>query len=477
MSSTNQKIVAAALCALLSTAAAFAQSAGRGFETKAGDNGSVTIAAYAGGNSNAAIPASTGGRAAAAVRGRAFEQQGGLAGVTIPDGVIYTGGGAFAQNRQPSGVTPGSLFIFDNETPFLEEERAPWLRGKDAGNTGGRGKTLFFDYMCTGGQAGTYTPGLNDRTPKKDGDFEYIETRYGAALVKYNGMSSALRIPEQVKGLAVKYLHTGMFSGKPVERVLIPDSVTSIGNGAFSGCNLTTVIIGKNVAAIGAYAFFRQKLTKVIIPDSVTFIGDYAFFNNNLTSVTIGKNVAAIRARAFSWNALTSVVIPDSVTYIGYEAFAAGSTSSSGGTITSMTMGKNVATIGERAFYGQKLTGVVIPDSVTFIGAEAFASARSGGTVRSVTIGKNVATIGARAFLRQALTSVVIPDSVTYIGEGAFAENYKLTSVSIGSGVTMNYDTIPGSLYDHYNSNGKMAGVYTHEGGDSSDWNWTYTER
>ena len=68
---------------------------------------------------------------------------------------------------------------------------------------------------------------------------------------------------------------------------------------------------------------FCSSLTSVIIPDSVTSIGEYAFNNcSSLTSVTIGDNVTTIGSSAFyNCSSLTSVVIPNSVTSIGQYAF------------------------------------------------------------------------------------------------------------------------------------------------------------
>ena len=114
--------------------------------------------------------------------------------------------------------------------------------------------------------------------------------------------------------------------GSSIKRVIIGDSVTTIGNYAFSGCSsLTSVTIPNSVTTIGNYAFSGcSSLTSVTIPNSVTTIGNYAFsYCSSLTSVTIPNSVTTIREAAFSdCSSLTSVTIPNSVTTIGDKAFS-----------------------------------------------------------------------------------------------------------------------------------------------------------
>jgi len=84
--------------------------------------------------------------------------------------------------------------------------------------------------------------------------------------------------------------------------VVIPDSVTSIGNNAFYGwSSATSLVIPDSVTSIGNYAFYGwSSATSLVIPDSVTSIGNNAFYG---------------------WSSATSLVIPDSVTSIGNYAF------------------------------------------------------------------------------------------------------------------------------------------------------------
>ncbi|MCI7094522.1 MAG: leucine-rich repeat protein, partial [Clostridiales bacterium] len=87
-----------------------------------------------------------------------------------------------------------------------------------------------------------------------------------------------------------------------VTALIIPGSVTSIGNGAFQ---------------------FYSSLTSVTIPNSVRSIGFEAFIGcRSLTNVTIGNSVTSIGSSAFEYcTSLTSVTIGNSVTSIGPSAF------------------------------------------------------------------------------------------------------------------------------------------------------------
>ena len=84
--------------------------------------------------------------------------------------------------------------------------------------------------------------------------------------------------------------------------VVIPDSLTTLGDYAFYNCDsLTSVEIGDYVTSIGDYAFDDcDSLTSVEIGDSVTSIGSYAFSHcDSLTSVIIGNSVTSIGMSAF----------------------------------------------------------------------------------------------------------------------------------------------------------------------------------
>ena len=126
---------------------------------------------------------------------------------------------------------------------------------------------------------------------------------------------------------------------------------------------------------------------------------------------------------------LTSLVIPSSVTSIGAEAFSVCSG------LTSLLIPSGVTSIGAGAFrFCAGLTSLTIPSSVTSIGAGAF-SGCSGLT--SLLIPSSVTSIEESAFSGcRGLTSLVIPSGVTWIGEWAFSYCGGLTNLVIPSSVT-----------------------------------------
>ena len=90
-----------------------------------------------------------------------------------------------------------------------------------------------------------------------------------------------------------------------VKRIIVGDSVTTIGESAFWGCSsLTSVTIPNSVTTIGWSAFSGcTSLTSVTIGNSVTTIGRWAFSScSSLTSVTIGNSVTTIGDNAFTNN-------------------------------------------------------------------------------------------------------------------------------------------------------------------------------
>jgi hypothetical protein len=163
------------------------------------------------------------------------------------------------------------------------------------------------------------------------GAWTYI-VENGGATITASTATGAVTMPSELGGYAVKKLGNGFFppifgyGNTSVTTVVIPNSVTSIGNGAFQNCTgLTSITIPNSVTSIGGNTFSGcNSLASVTIPNSVTSIGGNTFIGcTSLTSITISSSVTSIGSNAFqNCIGLTSVIIPNSVTSIGASAFA-----------------------------------------------------------------------------------------------------------------------------------------------------------
>ena len=85
-----------------------------------------------------------------------------------------------------------------------------------------------------------------------------------------------------------------------IESIVIPDTVTRIGNSCFAGCQaLKSVSIGKNVSEIGHSAFNDCGISEIELPDKLSSIGQYAFEGSYLKAITIPASVQTIGVKCF----------------------------------------------------------------------------------------------------------------------------------------------------------------------------------
>ena len=190
--------------------------------------------------------------------------------------------------------------------------------------------------------------------------------------------------------------------------------------------------------------------TSYTIKQGTVIIGDEAFaFCGSLQSINIPDSVTSIGCGAFAWcKSLQSIKIPDSVTSIGNIAFN-GCESLRKVDICN----KNYYTQDNVLISSQGVVlscwsheeHIVLPDSVTSIGASAFWGCYY---LESINIPDSVTSIGNRAFCDcRLLNSVIIPDSVTSIGNYAFIWCESLKYIIIPLGTKQKFINLLGMAY------------------------------
>lgn len=217
-------------------------------------------------------------------------------------------------------------------------------------------------------------------------------------LTQYVGAENSVVIPDTVTAIG-----DSAFQNMPINSVTIPSSVTSIGAFAFAGCtNLTSINIPSSVGSIGNNAFANCTSLSSVSWQSGAGIPAEAFNGcRGLTSVSIAQTVPSIGSQAFKdCNELPSIAIPAAASSVAPNAFDgcvnmstisvdAGNPyyttsdgclySSSGVALFRCPQGKNSVTIQQgtqtiegNAFYGCKMVEINIPSSVTVIKLGAF---------------------------------------------------------------------------------------------------------
>ena len=197
----------------------------------------------------------------------------------------------------------------------------------------------------------------------------------------------------------------------------------------------------------------------VIIPNTtnglpITSIGDAAFFENtSLTSVTVGTNVANIADQAFSYSSMTSVTLPASVTNIAFDAFL------DCNNLTNITVTTNNPDFSSAAgvLFNQNQTALIafpegkagsyaVPDSVTNIGVYAFYGSSN---LTTVAISTNVASIGDQAFYDcPGLTAITVDTNNLWYSSaaGVLFDESQDTLIAYPAGSAVSSYTMPNTV-------------------------------
>lgn len=338
---------------------------------------------------------------------RAFMDNCELESVVIPDSVERIGWDAFANCKSLINITIGNGLKYIASSAF---ENCTSLQLIEIPNS----IEVIEEDVFVGCKSLVYNKevseyGIAFYLGNSDNKYLYLDkVEREIQVLKINPSSEvAVKINERCKIIGARVGREGVNdSYLELTNIVIPNSVTSIGNGAFSNCyRLENITIGKNVKNIGAEAFSDCVNLRQIYYNAVNcdvhrksfiaagvesggvdiFIGDdldeipyvfldcfkgynnYSFMNRFATAkkISLGKGIVEIKEGAFS----------------GFK-------------LKEMIIGENVKSIGDNAFLQSTIRNIVIPDSVESLGWQAFHRS----LLVSVSIGRGVKKIGADCF-------------------------------------------------------------------------------
>lgn len=280
-------------------------------------------------------------------------------------------------------------------------------------------------------------------------------------------------------------LETSLQGCSSLEKVVLADDTVELGNCALGYSDSLTTVDLKNVRIISSEAFWHcPSIQKITIPDTVTTICNMAFADcSNLTTVTGGKNVKILENAAFknctkltsignigqNLKRLGSIVFEntkwfenqkDGIVYLGKIAYCYKGNMPKNTTLTfkNGTYAVSSGFISEHNstthFEQPNLVKVVLPKSCKFIGPEAFLNCTNlksidlGGAeiaeneafvsnaCETITLPSTMRIIGDDSFTSKVLKTVNLNDGLQAIGEGAFFSYGKIKNMTVPASVT-----------------------------------------
>ncbi|WP_448915237.1 leucine-rich repeat protein, partial [Eubacterium ramulus] len=257
----------------------------------------------------------------------------------------------------------------------------------------------------------------------------------------YDKSLNGVLFPESLQDIQ----HDAFYYCSNLSNVSIPSSVTNIGRKAFENCHrLTSVSFDENsrLQRLGIYTFVNCGISEITIPASVEEMAQYVFYNcGNLKKVTFEKNskLTYVSAYVFADTNIEQIIFEEGSALTDLQAHAFEGAYQ----LKSIDFGDvKLETIDNYAFYDcDKLQGILLPDTVSYIGRYAF-------------------------YHCAAMNRIDIPASMNYIGMSAFYGTDNIKVYFAG-------ETLPVNLQEGWDNG--IAGYFLHAKEYVSNDEWEYT--
>lgn len=330
-----------------------------------------------------------------------------LAAIVVPDGVSYIGSNAFkncsalSQIEIPKSVRDIVANAFDG-TKWYEDRKHEMIYINDL---------LYRVPAEIIVQSEQPTGSLSDKD--------------AAEMAKSGVATQVIPNTNVIVKEDITTICTLAFANTPVQTVQLPSTLTTIRYGAFQNCTaLKQITLPKSMTFIEGGAFQNcSALTSISVPQNVTYLGASAFSGcTSLTSATLPQTITRISSGLFeNCSSLTTVQASSALTSIGSRAFAETSA------LSSFTFPQTLTAVGAESFTGSGIVTANLPQSVTYLGAGAFADCTK---LVYAQVPAAIQAIRERTFRNcTELKNVSIPEGIRYIGAAAFQNDVSLQTV------------------------------------------------
>ena len=337
----------------------------------------------------------------------AFINRVNLAAIVVPDGVSYIGSNAFkncsalSQIEIPKSVRDIVANAFDG-TKWYEDRKHGMIYINDL---------LYRVPAEIIVQSEQPTGSLRDKD--------------AAELAKSGVATQIIPYTDVIVQGETTTICTLAFANTPVQKVQLPSTLTTIRYGAFQNCTaLKQITLPKSMTFIEGGAFQNcSALSSILVPQNVTYLGASAFSGcTSLTSATLPEAITRISSGLFeNCSSLTTVQASSALTSIGSRAFAETSA------LSSFTFPQTLTAVGAESFTGSGIVTANLPQSVTYLGAGAFADCTK---LVYAQVPAAIQAVRERTFRNcTELKNVSIPEGIRYIGAAAFQNDVSLQTV------------------------------------------------
>lgn len=265
--------------------------------------------------------------------------------------------------------------------------------------------------------------------------------------IESSAFKNCASLQEIVLSKNLKKIGVEAFQCTAIEEIVIPNSVTEIENAAFASCgNLKDVILSDKLSILPTDLFYGDiKLETVQMGECVEEIGGQCFFDCcSIKQMQLPKSLKRIYDDAFSGcKSLNGVYLGEFVEYIGDGAFV------DCGDLQSIEVDNNNEYFCSKngVLYDKKVTRILcIPNGIN----------------GKVEILEGIRKIDRKLmFNNNKITEVILPDSVEEIGDEAFMGCSNLKYITLGKNIRkIGSNIIIGTEYINNKDNAENGIVY-----------------